>query len=61
MPDGNWYEFGYYEYSGDNFEADMAALDQEPRNIAWHKICDPMQIPLPGSQRLDRDGIDLLE
>lgn len=27
----------------------MAALAAEPRNIEWLKVCDPMQIPLPGS------------
>lgn len=48
--DGKWYEFGYYEYTGDDFEADMAALDKEPRNIEWLKVCDPMQIPLPGAK-----------
>jgi L-rhamnose mutarotase len=48
--DGKWYEFGYYEYKGKNFEADMAALAKEPRNIEWLKICDPMQIPLPGEK-----------
>jgi len=46
--DGKWYEFGYYEYTGDNFDADMAKLDQEPRNTKWLDICDPMQIPLEG-------------
>ena len=48
--DGNWYEFGYYEYTGKNFEADMADLAKEPRNIEWLKICDPMQIPLTGEK-----------
>ena len=48
--DGKLYEFGYYEYTGDDFEGDMAKLDVEPRNIEWLKICDPMQIPLPGSE-----------
>ena len=48
--EGKWYEFGYYEYSGDDYEADMAKLAQEPRNINWLKVCDPMQIPLPGSK-----------
>jgi len=48
--EGKWYEFGYYEYSGDDFEADMAALAKEPRNIEWLKVCDPMQIPLPGEK-----------
>jgi L-rhamnose mutarotase len=49
MPDGKRYEFAYYEYTGDDFAADMAALDREPRNIEWHKLCDPMQVPLPGA------------
>ena len=44
-----WYEFGYYEYTGDNFERDMANLALEPRNIAWLKVADPMQIPFSGS------------
>lgn len=48
LDDGNYYEFGYYEYTGKNFEADMAALDNEPRNKEWLRICDPMQIPLKG-------------
>ncbi|HCO92655.1 MAG TPA: L-rhamnose mutarotase [Phycisphaerales bacterium] len=46
--DGKYYEFGYYEYTGKNFEADMAKLDAEPRNKEWLAICDPMQIPLKG-------------
>lgn len=50
MPDGKWYEFGYYEYTGDDFAGDMAALAKEPRNIEWLKKCDPMQIPLPGAK-----------
>jgi len=46
--DGKLYEFGYYEYTGKDFEADMAALDAEPRNKEWLKVCDPMQKPLEG-------------
>ena len=38
--DDKWYEFGYYEYTGDDFEADMAKLDKEPGNIEWLKKCD---------------------
>lgn len=48
LDDGNYYEFGYYEYVGDNFEEDMKKLAAEPRNQAWLEICDPMQIPLEG-------------
>ena len=48
LDDGNYYEFGYYEYTGHNYESDMAALDAESRNKEWLKICDPLQIPLKG-------------
>ena len=50
MPDGKWYEFGYYEYTGDDFEVDMKTMDAEPRIKEWLKQCDPMQRPLPGSK-----------
>ena len=49
MPDGKWYEFGYYEYRGDDFEGDMAKMNAEPRVVEWLKQCDPMQVPLPGN------------
>jgi len=48
--DGKLYEFGYYEYTRDDYEGDMAKLDKEPRNIEWLKVCDPMQVPLPGAK-----------
>ena len=48
--DGKWYEFGYYEYTGDDFEGDMAKMNAEPRIKEWLKVCDPMQRPLPGAK-----------
>ena len=48
LEDSNYYEFGYYEYWGNDFEADMKMLEAEPRNKAWLERCDPMQIPLDG-------------
>ena len=50
LDDGNYYEFGYYEYTGSDYEKDMAALDAEPRNKEWLQLCDPMQIPLKGER-----------
>jgi len=41
-----WFEFGYYEYTGDDFDGDMKNLSAEPRNQAWLEVCDPMQLPL---------------
>ena len=46
LEDGNYYEFGYYEYTGEDFDRDMGALSEEPRNIEWLRICDPMQEPI---------------
>jgi L-rhamnose mutarotase len=48
LPDGKIYEFAYVEYVGDDYEADMKRLAREPRNLEWLKLCDPMQLPLPG-------------
>jgi L-rhamnose mutarotase len=44
------YEFGYYEYVGDDYEKDMAEMAKEPRTVEWLKMCDPMQQPLPGEK-----------
>jgi len=46
--DGRFYEFAYYEYTGADYEADMAWLAVQPANREWLSLCDPMQIPLSG-------------
>jgi L-rhamnose mutarotase len=43
-----WFEFGYYEYAGRDFHADIAALAEDQRNQEWLKVCEPMYIPLKG-------------
>jgi len=48
LDDGKYYLFAYYEYVGNDYAADMAKLDAEPRNIAWLKMTDACQIPLAG-------------
>jgi len=48
LDDGKEYLFGYYEYVGDKYEADMEKLAAEPLNIEWLKKCDPCQKPLHG-------------
>ena len=48
--EGKYYEFAYYEYTGNDYEADMAALSAEPRNKQWLSVTDPMQIPLTGQK-----------
>ncbi len=48
--EGKWYEFGYYEYTGDDYDSDMAAMGEEPRIKKWLSKCDPMQMPLAGEK-----------
>lgn len=40
--------FAYYEYIGDDFEADMAKMADEVTKI-WWTYTDPLQIRLPGT------------
>jgi len=35
--------FGYWEYTGDDFEADNAAIAADPVTQDWWKLCGPMQ------------------
>lgn len=39
--------FAYFEYHGDNFEADMAKMGADPKTQEWWDVCGPMQVPLP--------------
>jgi L-rhamnose mutarotase len=48
LDDGREYLFGYYEYCGADYAADMAALGKEPENLAWLQQTDPCQMPLAG-------------
>ena len=50
LDDGKYYLFGYYEYTGTDYKADMAKLSTEPRNQKWLSTTDPMQIPLSGEK-----------
>ena len=46
LDDGEHYLFSYFEYVGDDFEADMAAMAEDPTTQRWWDVCKPMQIPL---------------
>ena len=48
MDDGKDYLFGYYEYTGDDFEKDDAALRTEPDYAEWLSVTDSCQKPLAG-------------
>ncbi|MDE0591548.1 L-rhamnose mutarotase [Halocynthiibacter sp. C4] len=38
--------FGYWEYHGDDFEADMAKMAEDPETQRWWDVCMPCQKPL---------------
>lgn len=38
--------FRYFEYTGDDYEADKAAAAAHPWNQAWWELMQPMQEPL---------------
>lgn len=44
--DGKWYLFGYFEYTGDDFENDMKKLADDSEVKRWWKETDPCQRPL---------------
>jgi len=47
---GRNYLFGYYEYTGRNFDADMARMKKDKTMQDWWKLTDPLQEPLPTRQ-----------
>ena len=44
------YLFSYFEYVGNNFEADMAKMAQDSLTREWWKLTDPCQVPLETRQ-----------
>ena len=46
MPDGKHYLFSYFEYVGNDFEGDMAAMAADATTQKWWDVCMPCQEPL---------------
>lgn len=42
--------FSYFEYVGDDYEADMARLGADPDNRRWWQLTDPCQQPLDSAE-----------
>ncbi|MDH7569772.1 MAG: L-rhamnose mutarotase [Armatimonadota bacterium] len=47
LPDGKYYLFSYFEYTGSDFAADMAKMAADPVTQKWWELCGPCQEPLP--------------
>ncbi|GAA1327059.1 L-rhamnose mutarotase [Leucobacter albus] len=39
--------FSYFEYVGDDYEADMAKMAEDPETQRWWAVQQPLQRPLP--------------
>ena len=50
---GEFLLFSYFEYTGRDFEADMARMAADPETRRWWKETDPCQSPIP--TRLDKE------
>lgn len=48
LDDGNPYLFGYFEYMGGDFDADMKKMAADPVTQQWWELCRPCQRPLKG-------------
>ena len=46
MPDGKFYLFSYFEYTGNDFAAYMAQMAADPTTQKWWQLCIPCQSPL---------------
>ena len=44
---GQYLLFSYFEYTGDDFAADMAKMAADPETRRWWKETDPCQLPIP--------------
>ena len=47
--EGKLYLFSYFEYIGDDWDADMKAIADDPETKRWWKETDPCQNRLPGT------------
>jgi L-rhamnose mutarotase len=46
LEDGRFYLFSTFEYTGENYAADMAKMAADPTTQRWWSVCKPCQRPL---------------
>ena len=46
LDDEQYYLFSYFEYVGEDLEADMAKMAADPTTQKWWDVCKPCQEPL---------------
>jgi L-rhamnose mutarotase len=58
---GSPYLFAYFEYTGTDFEADMAKMAADPLTREWWSKTDPCQNPLPPARKAGKIWTDAEE
>ena len=48
--------FAYFEYTGGDYEADLAAIAADPSTREWWALTDPCQEPVEGSSSGSAEG-----
>ena len=51
LDDGQLYLFSYFEYTGMNFDADMAKMAADPTTQKWWALCKPCHEPLSSRKK----------
>jgi L-rhamnose mutarotase len=46
--------FAYYEYTGEDYASDMAAIAADPDTQRWWTLTDPCQLPLDSAAEGER-------
>ena len=49
--DDGYYLFSYFEYTGEDLEADMNRMAQDATTQKWWELCMPCQRPLPHREK----------
>ena len=47
LPDDEHYLFLYFEYTGEDFDADNARMAADPKTLEWWALMTPLITPLP--------------
>jgi L-rhamnose mutarotase len=59
--EGKLYLFSYFEYTGNDWDADMKKIAADPETQRWWKETDPCQSPLPDAAAKGKIWSDMEE
>jgi L-rhamnose mutarotase len=56
-----YFLFSYFEYTGDDFEADMKKMAADTTTQRWWKETAPLQVPLPEAAAVEQTWTNMQE